>query len=74
MTYFLSNVDNQNPRFQILTITTSDSGKTYSFPHKIYFEITESLRTDLVLNDFINITETRLAFISTKTTTKLKQV
>ena len=71
MTYFLSNVDNQNPRFQILTITTSDSGKTYSFPHKIYFEITESLRTDLVLNDFINITETRLAFISTKTTTKL---
>jgi hypothetical protein len=71
MVYFLRNDDTQQPRYQTLTIKTDDSGKTYYFSSKIYYKIEENLRTDLVLNDFINITKTRLAFISTKTSTKL---
>jgi hypothetical protein len=71
MVYFLSNYDTQIPRYQTLTIITEDSGKTYRFESKIYYEINEKLRTDLVLNDFINITKTRLAFISKKNETKL---
>jgi len=71
MAYFLSNRGSHHPRYQTLTIKTDDGGKTYYFPSKIYYEINENLRTDLVLNDFINITKTRLAFISTTTDTKL---
>ena len=45
MIYFLSNADNQNPRFQILRIHKDDNCFKLS-PPKFYFEITESLKTD----------------------------
>ena len=64
MTYFLSNYGKQNPRFQVLKISQKDD--CFGFDMKIYFEITESLNSDLVLNDFIKLTNTRLVFISSK--------
>ena len=64
MVYFLDNHDNQKLRYQTLTIYESDS--CFKFKSKIYMEIDEGLNTDLILNDFIKVTETRLAFISTK--------
>ena len=68
MTYFLINRDNQNPRFQVLTIVKDSA---YKFSNKIYYEIGYGLRTDLLQNDFIKITNNRLAFISSSTTSSL---
>lgn len=68
MTYFLSNRDNQTPRFQVLTIVKDNN---YKFDNKIYYEIPDSLRTDLIQNDFINITESRLVFISSRNNTSV---
>ena len=65
MAYFLSNEDNQWPRFQVLTIDKKDN--CFVFNSKFYKQIEESnFKTDLILNDFIKITDTRLAFITTK--------
>ena len=62
--YFLDNHDDKILRFQSLMIYKKDS--CFAFYSKIYMEINDNLKTDLVLNDFIKITDTRLAFISTK--------
>ena len=69
MVYFKTNADNQDLFFQVLYVTLD--GNCIKLPSKIYLEIKENLKTDLVLNDFIKLNETRLAFISTKDTKKL---
>ena len=51
MAYFLSNYDDQFPRFQVLYIyKTSDC---FAFTSRFYYQIEENLKTDLVLNGFI---------------------
>ena len=65
MAYFISNEDNQYPRFQVLTIKKNYG--CFTFDSKFYKQIEESnFKTNLILNDFIKITDTRLAFITTK--------
>ena len=64
MAYFLSNYDDQFPRFQVLYIYKTND--CFAFTSRFYYQIEENLKTDLVLNDFIKITDTRLAFISSK--------
>lgn len=71
MTYFLSNWDSQNPRFQVLTINKRSNDNCYELNMKIYKEIEKSLVADLIFNDFIKITDTRLAFISTTGTSNI---
>ena len=69
MIYYKTNNDNQDLFFQVLTVKLD--GDRIKLESKIYLEIKENLKTDLVLNDFIKLNETRLAFISTKDTNKL---
>ena len=71
MVYYKTNKDNQDLFFQVLTIELEGNCIKHPIPYKIYLEIKENLKTDLVLNDFIKLNETRLAFISTKETKKL---
>ena len=68
--YFISNADDQHPRFQSLYIE-KEGDTCFKFTCLIYKEISENLKTDLLYNDFIKITDTRLAFISTKGESKL---
>ena len=68
MTYFLSNVDKQKPKFQVLTI---EKGDKHYFSNKIYYEVNYELRTDLLQNDFIKINNERLVFISSSTENSL---
>ena len=64
MLYFISNYGDQKPILQILTVAEKDG--CFGFNLKIYHQIEQSINTNLVLNDFIKISKTRLAFISTK--------
>lgn len=58
MIYFKNNNwDMQHAFFQVLTVVKD--GSCNGFSNKIYMEINENLVTDLVLNDFINITNSR---------------
>ena len=69
MIYYKTNNDNQDLFFQVLIVKLD--GDRIKLESKLYLEIKENLKTDLVLNDFIKLNETRLAFISTKDTNKL---
>ena len=68
MAYYTSNAATTFLRFQVLTIRKSNS--VYVFDNKIYTQTIESFNTDLVLNDFIKITDTRLAVITSTDGTK----
>ena len=70
MAYYKTNQDGQKLFFQVLTVKSELNCDSF-FGSKIYLEINENLKTDLVMNDFIKLNETRLAFISTKDTNKL---
>ncbi len=64
MAYYTSNAATTFLRFQVLTIRKSNN--VYEFDNKIYTQTKEYFNTDLVLNDFIKITDTRLAIITSK--------
>ena len=70
MVYYKSNEDNQHLFFQVLHVR-SELNCDQFLRSKIYLEMSDNLKTDLVLNDFIKLNETRLAFISKKDTNKL---
>ena len=69
MAYFLENYDDKILRFQVLTIVKTSN--SYAFDSKIYMEMSETLKTDLLLNDMIQFADSRLALISTKGSTTL---